>query len=180
MEENVGSSVADDVCILVWAIWSNWWVILFHTPLFSGTTRSREAFHADPQLRKSLKGLCCQLLQCLFFLVFTLSQTLWFDTRFPKLLVILFSDLNSYQFSNEANTATWGKDGYLCLWLSSEFSEFSSTCTSSLVFRKPINKNAFVAWNEPMLNNLCWSCFACTLMGKLLLISYSMSALECF
>lgn len=60
MEENVENSVAGYVCIcIVWFGqygWTDEHSILFHIPLFSETTRLREAFYADLQLRKNLKG----------------------------------------------------------------------------------------------------------------------------
>lgn len=171
MQENVGSSVADDVSVLLWARWSKLTSVWFYFISFLlWNNKVKRSFSCRSSAKKVFKRLCCHLLQHLFFLVFSLPQALWFDAKFPKLLVILFSNLNSCQFSYETNTATWCKDGYLCLWLPGEFCEFCPACTSSLVFRKPENKNAFVARNEHG-NNLCWRCFACTLMGKELLIS---------
>lgn len=165
MEENFGSSVADDVCVLVWTIWSNWRASDFISyPSFLWNNTGKRSFSCKSSARKEFKRLYCHL-QCLYFLVFTSSQTLWFDAQFPKLMVILFFDLNSCQFSYETNTASWCKNGYLCLCLSGEFCEFCSTCTSSLVFWKATNKNVFVAHNEHG-NYLCWGCFACTLMGR--------------
>lgn len=112
-------------------------LILFGIPLFSETTRFKRSFSCRSSAKKEFERVYWHLLQCLFFLVFTLSQTLWFDAQFPKLMVILFFDLNSRQIFYEIDAATWCKGGYLCLWLSSEFSELCSTCSSSFVFRKP-------------------------------------------
>lgn len=164
MEENVWSSVAGDVYVLVWTIWCNWQAFDFIScPSFLWNNKVKRSFSCRSPARKEFKRLYCHLLQCLF-IYFIQNSDLMLNVP-SWLLVIFFSDLNSCEFFYETNTATWCKDGYLCLYLSSEFSEFCSTCSSPFVFRKPANKNAFIAQNEHG-NNLCWRCFACTLMGK--------------
>lgn len=142
--------------------WTDEHLILFRIPLFSETTRSREAFHADLQLRKNLKG-------CI--VIFFSACFTWY-LLYPKLFDLMLSFPSWWLFyfliSNLVNFLIKQIQNLMQRWilvslLSSEFSEFCSTCTSSLVFRKPTNKNAFVA---QMSMAAIWRCFACTLMGK--------------
>lgn len=146
---------------LVWTIWLNWWAFDFISyPSFLWNNKVKISFLCRSSAKKEFKRLYCHLLQCLFFWVFTLSQTLWYDAQFPRLMVILFSDLNSCQFSYQTST-----DAKM------------DTCVSGC----PVNSLSFVQLARHHLssgkqqkcicssdehgNRLCWRCFACILMS---------------
>lgn len=183
MEENVESSVADDVCIcIVWFGQYGWIderLILFHIPLFSETSRLREAFHADLQLRKNFKGCIVIFFSACFSWYLLYPKLFDLMLSFPSwwLFYFLISILVNFLIK-QIEMQRWILVSLAIQWiLWVLFNLHIITCLQEA------SKNAFVArmsmaticFEDASLvfwwENSCWSAYQ---------FFYSMSALEYF